>query len=115
MRLAALLLAGASLAIGADPAVQRLFGQVRDKVLDSTSRVPRYTCVQTINRNQYRPQYSAPKPAGCDALIAARRRLVSAGALTWRDRLRLDVAVLNGQETLGERRLRFFSVRRLRH
>lgn len=57
----------------------KLFEQVRDKVLENTRRVPRYACVQTINRNQYRPQL----------------RYAEAG------RLRLDVAVLNGKETFA--------------
>ena len=86
MRLAAVLLL-ASAAMGADPATQKLFDQVRDKVLDNTRRVPRYTCVQTINRNQYRPQYGR-RPSGCEAIIGAREKLLSPGYLTWRDRLR---------------------------
>jgi len=79
MRLAALLLASAAAGIAADQTGQQLFEQVRDKVLDNARRVPRYTCVQTIDRNQYR------------------RR----GNLMWRDRLRLDVAVLDGRETFA--------------
>jgi len=85
MRLAALLLACASAGIAADPGAQELFEQVRGKVLDSARRVPRYTCVQTIDRNQYHSQYGT-KPAPW---------------LFWRDRLRLDVAVLNGRETFA--------------
>jgi hypothetical protein len=87
-------------ALAADPAVQQLFDRVRDKVVDNTRRVPRYTCIQTIDRNQYRPQYGT-KPAGCEAVIAARGKLLSPGYLTWHDRLRLDVAVLNGRETFA--------------
>ena len=79
MRLTALLFAGAWLAAAADPTARKLFEQVRDKVLENTRRVPRYACVQTINRNQYRPQL----------------RYAEAG------RLRLDVAVLNGKETFA--------------
>jgi hypothetical protein len=81
MRLAALLLASAA----AEQTAQELFEQVRDKVLDNARRVPRYTCVQTIDRNQYR----------------RRRSLDSTGYLMWRDRLRLDVAVLDGRETFA--------------
>ena len=99
MRVAGVLML-ASAALAADPATQQLFEQVRDKVLDNTRRVPRYTCVQAIDRNQYRPQYDA-RPAGCEAIIGARRKLLSPGYLTWHDRLRLDVAVLNGRETFS--------------
>jgi hypothetical protein len=99
MRFAAVLLL-ANAAVAADPATQKLLNQVRDKVLDNTRRVPRYTCVQTINRNQYRPQYGS-RPSGCEKIIAAREKLLSPGYLTWRDRLRLDVAVLNGRETFA--------------
>jgi hypothetical protein len=99
MRLAVVLLL-ANAALAADPAVQQLFDKVRDKVLDNTRRIPRYTCVQTIDRNQFRPQYGK-RPAGCDAVIAERGKLLSPGYLTWRDRLRLDVAVLDGRETFA--------------
>jgi hypothetical protein len=84
MRLAALLLAYAAAGVAADQAAQELFEQVRAKVLDNARRVPRYTCVQTIDRKQYHPQYGK-----------------KTGYLMWRDRLRLDVAVLNGQETFA--------------
>ena len=96
IRFAAVLLAGLAM----DAAVPELFERVRDKVVDNTSRVPRYTCVQTINRAQYRPQYGR-KFAGCGGYIAAREELLSPGYLLWRDRLRLDVAVLNGRETFA--------------
>jgi hypothetical protein len=103
MRITAVLLL-ANAAMAADPSVQQLFEQVRDKVLDNTRRVPRYTCVQTIDRDEYHPQSKTKPgaiPAGCEAVIAARGKLASPGDLTWRDRLRLDVAVLNGKETFA--------------
>ena len=63
------------------------------------SHVPRYTCVQTVNRAQYRRQYGIK--SSCRSIIAARKQLASPGYLTVRDRLRLDVAVVDGAETFS--------------
>jgi hypothetical protein len=93
------LMAVATVARTADPDPQELFRKVRARVLEDVSHVPRYTCVQTVNRAQYRPQYGR-KPASCQAMIAARKQLTSSGYLILRDRLRLDVAVVDGAETL---------------
>jgi hypothetical protein len=77
-----------------------LFRKVRAKVLDAIRRAPRYTCVQTVDRMQYLPQYGALPPS-CAAMIAARKQIFSPGFLVWRDRIRLDVAVLDGEETFS--------------
>jgi len=98
LRSCVVLLAAATVASTADPDAQELFRRVRARVLDDTSHVPRYTCVQTVDRAQYRPQYAA-RPTSCEAMIAARKQLISPGYLFWRDRLRLDVAVIDGAET----------------
>jgi hypothetical protein len=71
---------------------QILFNRVRAKVLDNVSRVPRYTCVETVTRVLYHPQYGN-RPSRCSDLVAAREQLKSPGLLMWHDRLRLDVAV----------------------
>jgi hypothetical protein len=94
------LLAMATAASSADPDPQELYRKVRARVLDDVSHVPRYTCVQTVNRAQYRPQYGT-RPASCRAMVAARRELTSYGYLIVRDRLRLDVAVVDGAETFS--------------
>src|ERR1700678_502918 len=88
MRSCALLLAAAA-ASAADSDADALFQKARAKVLDNARRLPRYTCVENILRAQYMP------PRGA---LAAFRRPVSQGALAVRDRLRLDVAVVNGDE-----------------
>src|SRR5579863_8921162 len=95
-----LMLAAATAASTADPDPEDLFRRVRARVLDDISHVPRYTCVQTVNRAQYRPQYGI-RPASCRALIDARRQMSSPGYLIVRDRLRLDVAVVDGAETFS--------------
>jgi hypothetical protein len=99
-RICAVFLAMATAAHTADPDPQELFRKVRARVLDDVSHVPRYTCVQTVDRAQYRPQYGT-RPANCRAMIAARRQLTSPGYLITRDRLRLDVAVVDGVETFS--------------
>jgi len=94
-RSCALLLAVATAASTADPDVDELFKQARQKVLDNARRMPRYTCVETISRTQYHPTENSSSclPA------AAERRLASArGSMALRDRLRLDVTVADGGE-----------------
>jgi hypothetical protein len=112
LRSCVMLLAAATAARTADPDPQELFRKVRARVLDDISHVPRYTCVQTVNRAQYRPQYGI-KPAGCRALIAARKQLTSPGYLIVRDRLRLDVAVVDGAETFSWAGARQFETNRV--
>jgi hypothetical protein len=112
LRTCVLLLAAATTARTADPDPQELFRKVRAKVLNDVSHVPRYTCVQTVNRAQYRPQYGI-KPASCRALIAARKQLTSSGYLIYHDRLRLDVAVVDGAETFSWAGARRFETSRV--
>src|SRR5580658_6120654 len=95
LRSCALLLAVATAASTADPEAEELLKQARVKVLDNARRMPRYTCVETISRTQYQPPDS---PSTCQALVAMRRLMPTRGALMLRDRLRLDVAVVDGGE-----------------
>src|ERR1700728_2662957 len=106
------LLAVATAARSADPDPQEWFRKVRANVLADVSHVPRYTCVQTVNRAQYRPQYGT-KPDSCRAMIAARRQLTSYGFLIVRDRLRLDVAVVDGAEAFAWAGARRFETSRV--
>ncbi len=76
---------------------QALFNLLRENVRADLQRAPRYTCVQTITRTQYLPQYGG-KPSACAAIIAARGTLTNTGTLLWHDRLRLDVAVGENSE-----------------
>ncbi len=100
LRSCLVLLAVVTAASTADPDPRELFRTVRAKVLDDVSHVPRYTCVQTVNRSQYRLQL-AGQPNNCRATVAARRQLNPSGFLLVRDRLRLDVAVVDGAETFS--------------
>src|SRR5580692_5799812 len=95
LRSCALLLALATAAGTAEPEVEELFKQARDKVLDNARRMPRYTCVETVSRTQFHPPDS---PSTCESLITMRRLVSTRGRLELRDRLRLDVAVVDGGE-----------------
>jgi hypothetical protein len=95
-RSCALLLAAATAASTADPVVEELFQQTREKVLDNARRMPRYTCVETVSRAQYdAPRGSAPS---CQSLIAMRKLTAARGVAMFHDRLRLDVAVIDQSE-----------------
>lgn len=91
----AFLLAVATAASTADPVVEELFKQTREKVLDNARRMPRYTCVETISRTQYNPSHNA---GTCQALVAMRKLSPARGLAAVRDRLRLDVAVVDNSE-----------------
>jgi hypothetical protein len=95
LRSCALLLAVATAGSTADSDSEELLKQARTKVLDNARRMPRYTCVETISRTQYQPPDS---PSTCQALVATRRLMPTRGAVMLRDRLRLDVAVVDGGE-----------------
>ncbi|HWF10948.1 MAG TPA: hypothetical protein VG297_20910 [Bryobacteraceae bacterium] len=90
-----LLLAAATAASTADPAVDELFKQAREKVLDNARRMPHYTCVETVSRAEYQPSRNA---GTCQSLIALRKLAPSRGVPSFRDRLRLDVAVIDNNE-----------------
>jgi hypothetical protein len=79
--------------------------RVRDKVLNTVDRLPRYLCTQTVDREQYEP--SGITGAGnCEELDRLRgTRYVP--IKTTADRLRLDVGVARGSEAyswVGENR-----------
>ena len=90
--LGALILAACAAAILAETPAQVLFNRLRAKVRADVDKSPRYTCVETIVRTQYRPPLGGSR-SGCASMIAARAKLSSPGLETWHDRLRLDVAV----------------------
>jgi hypothetical protein len=90
LRAGLVLLTAAAAGRTADPVVQQLFEQVRDKVIDNARRTPRYTCVQNITRTQYAP-VAAKKGASCVTSKVL-------GDVSSHDRVRLDVAIVNGNE-----------------
>jgi hypothetical protein len=76
-----------------DPAA--VLQRTGERLLADLQRMPRYTCVQTINRTYYDAQPQSRRPA-CSVLIeahAARKHKLR--TLGW-DRLRMDVALVEG-------------------
>lgn len=94
-RVSAVLVIAAAASRTADPDPSELFARARKRVLERTQRLPRYTCVETVSRSQYLP---APDATGGCADLASRRSKDDRGGLVMQDRLRLDVAVINGDE-----------------
>jgi hypothetical protein len=84
-------------ALTADTPAQILFNRLRAKVREDVEKSPRYTCVETVVRTQYRPPLGGMR-ANCAAIVAERARLTSPGLETWHDRLRLDVGVGENSE-----------------
>jgi hypothetical protein len=93
LRVSVVLLAAAAVGSTADPVVQQLYEHARN----NARRTPHYTCVQNITRTQYAPEV-LKKSASCATLIAARRQSRIPGDVSSHDRLRLDVAVVDGAE-----------------
>src|SRR5580658_4615235 len=96
-RCCAILLPAIALGTAADSDVTELFRKARAKVLGNIDRTPRYTCVENIVRAQYLSPVIA-RGASCATLIEARRQHQSPGEMIWRDRLRIDVAIVDGAE-----------------
>lgn len=90
---AALVLAGSAQQT-LDPAA--VFRHTGERLLDDLDRMPHYTCVQTTIRTYYDAKPEAHRRS-CSALIAAHEtRKHKPPVLGW-DRLRLDVALVEGQ------------------
>ncbi len=76
-----------------DPAI--VLQQTRERVLADLSRLPRYTCIQAITRNYF----SGPahlRGAACTDLMAAHDARKHALTIEAWDRLRLEVAIIEG-------------------
>jgi hypothetical protein len=74
----------------ADAALRR----TRQRLLADLERMPRYTCVQTINREYYRPRSDG---ASCATLMAEHEQQAGKLVLRGWDRLRLEVAIVEGR------------------
>lgn len=70
--------------------------RTRARLLAELARLPHYTCVQTITRQYYRPASQAPE--SCGATISAHESRRSELSLRSWDRLRLEVAIVDGQD-----------------
>ncbi|MGA3017024.1 MAG: hypothetical protein ABSF62_07890 [Bryobacteraceae bacterium] len=87
-----LLVCGLAVSLEAQPDPRDLILQVRDRVNDSVSRLPKYMCTQTIDRLQYEPAAGKQVPRCEDG--PAQRDL----HVTTSDRLRFDVGVTSAGE-----------------
>ncbi len=76
------------LCAGADPSSHEVLQRIRANVLQQLTRVANYTCVESVDRSYF---YDAYAPAGCGSRKPPKQ-------LYMHDRLRLDVAVSEGQE-----------------
>ncbi|HYW43104.1 MAG TPA: hypothetical protein VE959_09625 [Bryobacteraceae bacterium] len=96
MRRLLLLVAGLAVRAAAQPDPSELLPRVRDRVLHTVDRLPRYMCTQTVDRSQYEPDRSV-YVKDCEDLELSRDtrwKLVRTAA----DRVRLDVGVASGRE-----------------
>jgi hypothetical protein len=66
--------------------------RVRDNLMGTIQRLPRYTCTLTIDRAQYEPDRIQLAPP-CDELLGQRNKGQVVPRLSETDRLRLDVAI----------------------
>jgi hypothetical protein len=69
---------------------------VRDRLLPELGRLQRYTCVQTITRRYYRPEPHVLTPPCAELIAAHDKRTHELTLLRW-DRLRMEVAIADGQ------------------
>jgi hypothetical protein len=95
--LASALLAPAIAALGQqiyDP--EDTLARTRTRLLADTQNLPRYTCVQTVNRRYYNAA-SQPRKQSCAEIIAAYENREHELPLVGWDRLRFEVAIADGQ------------------
>jgi hypothetical protein len=94
----ALLALALSLCGQSTPDPQEVLSRARDSILDRTQRLPNYTCVQTVNRQFFKPAKPEFPVPSCIELSARNRSKDYPLNLEATDRLRLDVKVSNGTE-----------------
>ena len=75
-----------------------VLARTRDSVLTLTDRLPKYTCMQTVNRTYLQTVEKPAAGASCDQFAGDKKRLLRALDVEATDRLRLDVIVTGGQE-----------------
>jgi len=78
-----------------------LLADARDKLVATARRLPKYTCVQTIERRYFNRMEKASLPPSCDQISADLHRGRYRLNLYTSDRVRLDVAVSGGDEMVS--------------
>ncbi|HEY6307752.1 MAG TPA: hypothetical protein VI488_14975 [Candidatus Angelobacter sp.] len=79
---------------GPDPAL--VLQRTQERLLADLARLPRYTCVQTITRRYYLPPLGLPH--SCAGIIAEHEKRKEELPLLGWDRLRLEVAIVEGKD-----------------
>jgi hypothetical protein len=92
MRILLLLLCSFAASMQAQQDPRDLLVGVRNRVMQTVDRLPRYMCTQTIDRAQYEPT-GGRRTSSCDDLAAQKKTAQGRLRLSASDRLRLDVAV----------------------
>lgn len=86
----------AKLCLAQDPAL--VLGEARSRVVQATRKLPRFTCLETVDREYFdTPQVGgviAPAAQACPAIF----KEPDAEIPQWTDRLRLEVTVADGRE-----------------
>jgi hypothetical protein len=87
----------------------QLLIQIRHRVADRMNHIPRYLCTETVDRTTRAPDpfYSRGKVESCASLEAAQRNRKLKMKMLTADRLRLDVAIIDNNESyswVGEAR-----------
>ncbi len=80
------------------PDAEEVLRRVRGRLLADLDRLPRYTCVQTITRRYYRARSGH---ASCSTLIAEHDQRKDSLKLSVWDRLRLEVAIVQGKNVFS--------------
>jgi hypothetical protein len=78
-----------------------VLAQVRAKLRSMALRLPRYTCVQTVERSYFKHAEHNGPPPSCDQISGDRKMGRNKLQLYASDRLRLDVAVAEGREIVS--------------
>jgi hypothetical protein len=82
------------------PEADAVLLRVRDRMLPELERLPRYTCVQTITRRLYVPESQTPGSSCAEVIAARQNRTHELPLMKW-DRLRLEVAIADGQNVFS--------------
>jgi hypothetical protein len=78
---------------------EAILRRTRERLLDDLSRLPRYTCVQTITRRYF--EAPSTRSHSCGELIAAHDQRKSELTTRAWDRLRLEVAIVDGNNVFS--------------
>lgn len=75
-----------------------LLRQARARIVENAARLPKYTCVQTIERSKFETFNGGRKKACDDRPASAHAQSRAQILLAWTDQFKLDVTVSEGEE-----------------